>query len=48
MVTCYFGIEMKFKQKFKHGFKKTLINNVIQLDFNVDGLPLFKSSSVEV
>lgn len=39
---------MKLKQKFKHGFKKTLINNVIQLDFNVDGLPLFKSSSVEV
>lgn len=24
---CYFAIEMKLKQKFKHSFKKTLINN---------------------
>lgn len=45
---CYFGIEMKLKQKLKHGLKVTLLDNVIQLDFNIDGLPLFKSSSTDV
>lgn len=45
---CYFGIEMKLKLKIEHGLKNTLIDNVIQLDFNIDGLPLFKSSSTEI
>lgn len=45
---CYFGIEMKLKLKIERGLKNTLIDNVIQLDFNIDGLPLFKSSSTEI
>lgn len=45
---CYFGIEMKLKQKLERGLKNVLVDNVIELDFNIDGLPLFKSSSTEV
>ena len=45
---CYFGIEIKLKQKLEYDLKNTLVDNVIPLDFNIDGLPLFKSSSTEV
>lgn len=38
----------EIEKKLKHGVKKPLVDNIIQLDFNIDGLPLFKSSSTEI
>ncbi|KAJ8935705.1 hypothetical protein NQ314_012682 [Rhamnusium bicolor] len=45
-IMSYFGIEGKLAAKLKHGLKNNV--NVILLQINIDGLPLFKSSSTEI
>lgn len=42
----YFGIESKILRKLTHGLKEPATSILIQI--NIDGLPLFKSSSLEV
>ncbi|XP_047144683.1 uncharacterized protein LOC124818183 [Hydra vulgaris] len=46
---CYFGIKQGIVNRLSQLVAKgTTVNQVIMLQFNIDGLPLFKSSKIQL
>ncbi|EFN66026.1 hypothetical protein EAG_00248, partial [Camponotus floridanus] len=45
---CYMGLLQPLKQFISRYTALQLLNNEIEISFNIDGLPLFKSSNIQL